>query len=51
MLLWPSKEGLWPLTDSITSEVKNNYNHVNYNIGILNIISEIKFSVGRMVWP
>ena len=45
----PSEEGFWPLTASITSDVKNNYVHVKME-GILNKISEINFSVGCMVW-
>ena len=40
----------WPLTASITSEVKNNCVQVTME-GILNKISEIKFSVRFMVWP
>ena len=39
-----------PLTASITSEVRDNYFHVTME-GTLNKISEIKFSVGCMVWP
>ena len=50
LLCWPSEDDFWPLTASITSEVKNNYNHVTME-GILNKISEIKLSVGCMVWP
>ena len=42
MLFWPSEEGFWPLTAFITSEVKNNYDHVTME-GILNKISEKKF--------
>ena len=49
MLFWPSKEDFWPLTAYITSEVKNNYVHVTME-GILNKISEMKFSVVCMVW-
>ena len=43
MLFWPSYEGFWPLTASITSEVKNNYNHVTME-RILNKIREFFFS-------
>ena len=50
MLFWPSEEGFWPLTASIISEVKNSYVHVTME-GIFNKISEIKFSVGCVVWP
>jgi hypothetical protein len=42
-------EGFWPLTASITLEVKKNYDLVTME-GILNKISEIKISVGCMVW-
>ena len=40
----------WPLTASITMEVKNNHVHFTSQ-GILNIFIEINFSVGCMVWP
>ena len=39
----------WPLTASMTSEVKNNHAHVK-TPGILNKVSENKFFVGCMVW-
>ena len=42
-------ESFWPLTASITLRVKNNYAH-DAMTQILNKISEIKFSVGCMVW-
>ena len=45
MLFWPSGEGFWPLTASITSEIKNNYFCVTME-GIMNKISEMKISVG-----
>ena len=45
MLFWPSEEVFWPL---ITSEVKHNYVPVTME-GILNNITETKFSVGCMV--
>ena len=48
MLFWTSEEGFWPLIASIASEVKNNYVHVTME-GILNKITETKFSVGCMV--
>ena len=48
MLFWPFEESVWPLTAFITSEVKNNYVHVTME-GILNKITETKFSVGCMV--
>ena len=50
MLFFPSEEGFWLLTNSITWEVKNNYVHVTME-GILNKISQIKHSVECMVWP
>ena len=40
----------WPLTASITKEVKNNHVHVTTQ-RILNRFNEINFSVGCMVWP
>ena len=40
----------WPLAAYMRSEVKKNYAHVK-PYGILNKFSEIKFSVGFMVWP
>jgi hypothetical protein len=39
----------WPLTAFISMEVKNNYFHVTMQ-GILNKISQIKFSLGCKVW-
>ena len=38
----------WPLTASMTSEVKKNYAHVK-TPRILNKFNEVKFFVGRMV--
>ena len=40
---------IWPLTASITSEVKNNHAHVTTQ-RILNNFIDVNFSVGRMVW-
>ena len=40
----------WPLTASITMEVKNNHAHVT-TPRILNKFIEINFYVGCMVWP
>ena len=39
MPFWPSEDSFWPLTASITSEVKINYAHVTTQ-KILNKISE-----------
>ena len=49
MLFWPSEENFWPLTASITLEVKNDCVLVTME-GVLNKISRIKFSVGCRVW-
>ena len=49
MLFWTSEEGFLSLTAFITSEDKNDYNHVAMQ-EILNKISGIQFSVGCMVW-
>ena len=40
----------WPLTASMTSEVKKNHAHV-YPYRNLRNFSEINFSIGPMVWP
>ena len=40
----------WPPTASITSEVKINYAYF-ITQGICNKFTEVKFSVGCMVWP
>ena len=40
----------WPLTASMTSEVKNKYVYV-IKQDICNKFIEVKFSVGCMVWP
>ena len=40
----------WPLTASITLEVKNNHAHVTTQ-RILNKFIGIKFSIACMVWP
>ena len=40
----------WPLTASITLEVKNNHAHVTTQ-RILNSFIEVNFSVGCIVWP
>ena len=40
----------WPLTASMTSEVKKNHAHV-YPYRNLKNFSEINFSIGPMVWP
>ena len=45
MLFLFSEEGVWPLTASKTSQVKNNYVHVTMT-GILNKISDVKFTAG-----
>ena len=47
MHFWPSEEVFWPLTASITSEVKNDNAHV-ITQDICNKFIEIKFSVGCM---
>ena len=41
---------VWPLTASITMEVKNNHGHVTTQ-RILNKFIDIIFSVGCRVWP
>ena len=46
----PSFTHFWPLTASVTSEVKNDYVRVTME-EILNKIREMKISVGCMVWP
>ena len=45
-----SKGCFWPLTASMTSEVKKNHAHV-YPYRNLSNFSEINFSIWPMVWP
>ena len=45
-----SQQSFWPLTASITIEVKNEYAYVTTQ-RILNKFIEINFLVGCMVWP
>ena len=40
----------WPLTASMTSEVKNNYAYV-ITQSICNNFIEVNFCMGPMVWP
>ena len=47
MPFWPSEESFWPLTASITSEVKNDHVHVIMQ-DIFNKFIEINFCVGCM---
>ena len=48
-LSWPPRV-FWPLTASITSEVKNDHAQVTTQ-RILNKLIELNFSVEDMVWP
>ena len=50
-MIFLAPEGcFWPLTASMTSEVKKNHAHV-YPYRNLRKFSEIIFSIGCMVWP
>ena len=50
MIILTSEGCFWPLTASMTSEVKKNHAHV-YPYRNLRNFSEINFSIGPMVWP
>ena len=50
MIILAAEGCFWPLTASMTSEVKKKYAHVLTH-KILNKFNEIKFSIGCMVWP
>ena len=49
-LSWPPRVFFWPLTASITSEVKNDHAQATTQ-RILNKFIELNFSVEDMVWP
>ena len=51
LIIQITSEGcFWPLTASITSEVKNDHNYVTTQ-RILNKLIEVNLSVGCVVWP
>ena len=50
MIFLASEGCFWPLTASMTSEVKNNYAYV-ITQSICNNFIEINFCMGPMVWP
>ena len=50
MIFLASEGCFWPLTASMTSEVKKNHAHV-YPYRNLRSFSEINLSIGPMVWP
>ena len=49
MIILAAEGYFWPLTASLTSEVKNDYAHV-ITQDICNKVIETKTIVGRMVW-
>ena len=49
MIILASEGRFWPLTASMTSEVKNDYAHV-ITQDICNKVIETKKNVGCMVW-